>query len=263
MTWNQIYLTAQGSYKSSSPWFGESAQIGIRMTVESSVSPPALGSVYEPLQHESLEAAGTTATGAHGSIVSLWTATAGVLPEAEEIDAAVQVDLCEDFWTFLNAVKAYTSTGFNWTSCKIAPILVDGKYGAPSSVYTFTSPLAGTGTESGQLPPENALAVSLRAPILGRRGRGRMFLPAMAGAITTAGVVGATPRNTIKTALVTFVTDLNNLPGIDWPYRPSVCVSSAGAATAVRPSEVRIGSFMDVQRRRGDQVVESYETAAL
>jgi hypothetical protein len=46
-------------------------------------------------------------------------------------------------------------------------------------------------------------------------------------------------------------------------FSPLVIVTSAGNATAVRPSQVRVGNHIDVQRRRQAQVKETYAAAAL
>lgn len=263
MSWNQIYLTAHGEWKSSSAHYGETAQMGLRLTAHPGDSLPEKGSIYTPPAWAAVGPVTDSYSGTNGELTQMFSATVGTAPADEEIDGETQADLAEDFRTFLNAVKTYTSAGFNWTHFKIAPIAPDGSYAAPSSVYTLNTPLAGTGTESSQLPPECALAVSLRAPILGRRGRGRMYLPALGSGIITAGLVSGTPSGVIRAAAATLVADLQNSPGIDWVNRFVVTVTSAGAATAVRPTEIRLGNRVDVQRRRQEQIDEVYTSTAL
>jgi hypothetical protein len=69
-------------------------------------------------------------------------------------------------------------------------------------------------------------------------------------------------RTALLAQTVTLVTDLENAPGAE-NFSPLLMVTSAGAATAVRPSEARIGDHWDVQRRRQAQIKENYATSAL
>jgi hypothetical protein len=72
--------------------------------------------------------------------------------------------------------------------------------------------------------------------------------------------------STMRTALLgyitTLVTNLENSPGTE-VMTPLLMVTSAGAATAVRPQEARIGNHYDVQRRRQAQIKETYAVASL
>jgi hypothetical protein len=174
----------------------------------------------------------------------------------------MQADLGDDVWTFLNAIKSYVYTGFRFTHVKIAPVAVGGAYAAPSAIYTFTTPLAGT-SSTGTTPPEVALAVSLRAPVIGRRGRGRIYVPALGlTGLAADGTVSSAAQSAFAAAMVTLVGNLDNPPGVE-DYGPRTSVMSATSTTAVRPSQVRVGNHFDVQRRRQHQVAESYATSTL
>jgi len=259
---HHIYVTAHGEYTTAA-WLGEKGQIGIRLPITHGASEPAKGSVFTPVENGSVDIDSGTQAGTNGTLTRTWTARLGPIGNPDNADAAMQADLGDDFWTFLNTIKAYHSNYWRWTHVKIAPILADGSYGAPSAVYTFTSPLTGTGATPSS-PPEVALAVSLRAGIIGRRGRGRMYLPALSSTATLSG--DGTVQSACATALVsatqTLVTNLENMPGTE-EYGPMVAVMSAGSATAVRPSQVRVGNHFDAQRRRQHQVVESYTSGNL
>jgi hypothetical protein len=175
----------------------------------------------------------------------------------------MQADLGDDFWTFLNTVKTYQHSSWRWTHVKIAPILADGSYGAPSAIYQFTTPLAGS-LGTGCLPPEVAVAVSLRAAIIGRRGRGRVYIPGLTQAALTSadGTVASGTRTALRDAMATLITNMQDIPGVE-DYGPIVSVLSAGSATAVRPAQVRVGDHFDVQRRRQHQVPETYSSVSL
>lgn len=258
-----IYVTAHGEFTETN-WVGERAQIGVRLAIATEGSEPPKGSMFtlDPSNGDVVMDSSTHA-GAHGTLTRTWTARLGPVGSAENADHLFQTDLAEDFWTYLTAVSATLYTGFRWTHVKIAPVLADGAYGAPSATYTFSSPIAGGATGQSLLPPEVALAVSFRAAVLGRRGRGRFYLPALTtGWITNAGLVQTTPRDTVRSATATLVTNLENAPGNE-EYGPILVTMSAGSSTATRPSEVRIGNHFDAQRRRQHQVAETYAVTPL
>lgn len=259
-----IYLTAHGQWKSGTEWYGETAQMGLRIFTELTASAPDAGSVFTPSIGSDVASASGTPTGTHGTLTQTWEATGGNPVSGLLWDGTQQIDLAEDFWTFLNSVKTYQSTGFEWTHIKIAPILAAGNYGAPSSIYQFSTSIAG-GTGTNVFPPEVSVALSLRAPILGRRGRGRMYLPALAGSSLTTGngLVNSTFNSSVRGMFKTLVDNLQNASGAPYTYFPVVGVSSAGATTAVRPSEIRVGNHFDVQKRRQDQVPEIYSSTTL
>lgn len=260
---HHIYVTAHGEYTVGS-WVGETAQIGLRLAVESEGSLPAKGGLFEPFSgHGDVVADAGTLAGTHGTLTRSWTSRMGTAGSSENADAAFQVDLAEDVWVFLNTIKGVQNNTFRWTHIKIAPILADGKYGAGAALYSITTPLAGA-VSTATTPPELAVAVSMRGAVLGRRGRGRVYVPALTIASINAadGTISVTTQNSLAAALVTLITDLENGPGTE-VMTPLVMVTSAGAPMAVRPSQVRIGSHWDVQRRRQSQVPEVYATTAL
>lgn len=257
-----IYVTAHGEWTGSN-WLGEKAQIGIRLPIAAEGSLPAKGSVWTPIANGDVAIDSGTQSGTHGTLTKTWTARLGPTGSADNADGGMQIDLAEDVWTFLNTVGGFVSNQFRWTHMKIAPILADGSYGAPSAVYQLTSALVGGGSGK-MLPPEVALACSFRAPVIGRRGRGRFYLPAIAtdNVMETDGTVLATARTAMCTAMGTLVANLEDLSGTE-EYTTVVSVLSAGSSTAVRPSTVRVGSHFDAQRRRQHQVAEVYTSTTL
>lgn len=259
-----IYVTAHGEF-TSAPWLGEFGQIGLRMTVEPALEEPARGSVYTPYaDHGDITLKNESSVGTHGTLLQSWEARLGPVGSLDNADAAFQKDLAEDFWTFLDTIRQWQHAQWRWTHIKIAGVQSDGKSATGSSVYNFSAPVVGVQTGAFALPPEVALAVSLRAGILGRRGRGRMYIPALATPMVdmTTGVTSGTNGPTMATALKTLVTNLEDAPGIE-NYGPVVCVMSAGSLTAVRPTEARVGTHLDVQRRRQAQTKEGYYASAL
>jgi len=258
---HHIYVTAHGEYGANA-WSGEKAQFGVRLCITEGAAEPAKGTVYTPISNGDIVVDSGSQAGTNGTLTRTWKARLGPIASTDNADAAMQADLADDVWTFLNATKSKVWSGFSWTHVKIAPILSTGGYGAPSAVYQFTSPMAGTDV-TGALPPEVAIAISLRAPIIGRRGRGRIYLGGLGkSALNGDGTVAGATQIQLRDAMASLVTNLEDMPGTE-TYGPTVSVLSAGAATAVRPSQVRVGNHMDAQRRRQHQVPETYSSVDL
>jgi hypothetical protein len=257
-----IYVTAHGEWTTAN-WIGEKAQFGLRLAIVQDSAAPAKGSIFTIPTNGDVDLDSGTSAGTHGTLTRTWTARRGPVGNSENCDAAFQVDLAEDLWTFLDGLKARVKDSFRWTHVKIAPMLATGAYGAPSATYQYTTPIAGTSTSGTNFPPEVALAVSLRANVLGRRGRGRIYFP---GLITTEsasdGTVASATRTAFASAMGTLVTNLEDAPGTE-EYGPLVMVTSSGSSTGVRPAEIRVGNHWDAQRRRQHQVPEVYTIQAL
>lgn len=257
-----VYLTAHGSF-TSGHYSGETGQIGLRLAIATDASAPAKGTTFTLAESGDVVVDSGTSAGTNGTLTRTWSARLGPTGSPENADAAWQIDLAEDMRAFLNALASYHGPQWRWTHIKIAPVLATGAYGSPAAVYTLTSPIAGTA--SNQNAPEVALALTLRAPIIGRRGRGRMYIPALSsgtGVVGGDGTVASAFTTALLAAAATLITALEDGPGAE-VYTPLVCVMSAGNTTAVRPSQIRVGNHFDVQKRRQRQIPETYTTTAL
>lgn len=259
-TLQHIYLTAHGSW-ASGPWVGEAGQFGLRLPFALTVGAPDKGTIFTPLVNGDVAIDQGSQAGANGTLTRTWAARIGGLGSEQNADAALQVDMAEDLRTFLVALAALQSNAWRWTHVKLAPISANGDTVQSSSVYTFTTPVAGS--VSSTQPPQLAVALSLRADIIGRRGRGRIYLPGMGQSIiATDGTLATSSASTMRTAFKTCVDALQNLPGTPEAI-PIVSVMSPGSATAVRPSQIRTGNRFDTIQSRRRQVAESYTTLAL
>jgi hypothetical protein len=255
-----VYLTAHGTYPSGA-WLGENAQIGVRLAFAPVLDSPAKGAIWTPTPGGTISPTYGTQSGTHGILSKTWTARVGDTGSLENFDAAAQIDAAEDMWKFLNAIKAYQYQGFQWTHVKVSAVDADGKVPVVASVYTFTAPLVGGST--GGLPPQIALALSTRANLVGRRGRGRIYLPALGSTlINPDGTMGTVPANTLRASFKTLIDDLQAQPGFS-VMQPLVSIMSSDSPTVVRPVEVRSGSRVDTIQSRRRQVVETYTSTAL
>ena len=254
-----IYLTAHGKFNSG-VWLGEAAQFGLRLTIAETGAMPDKGSLFDvPLNGDVATDQGITA-GTNGSLTRTWTARRGPVGSTENCDAGFQIDLAEDTHAFLTAVKGYQHSTFQWTGVKMAPVDALGKTVGTSSVYNFTTPIQGTSSQ--MMPPQIAVAISTRANILGRRGRGRIYLPAVGSTYDTSGQITAAANTALRAAFVSYLNALQNLPGTP-DYLPLLTIMSAGSTVGVRPSQVRVGNRHDTIRSRREQVPETYTTTEL
>jgi len=262
---SHVYISAHGEYHGSSPWVGEFAQMGVRVAYHDVTAEPTRGVVFSIMENGVAAPDSGSQAGANGTLTKAWTARIGPTGSTENMDGGEQIALAEDMRTFLAACAPYQAASFRWTHIKLAACDTDGKYRQPASIYLLSSPIVGSasGTYGITMPPEVALAMSLRAPIVGRAGRGRMFLPGLAvSAAATDGLVASATTTALSTALKTLVTNLDNRGGTP-DYDACTIVTSVGKSTAVRPTQARVGNHFDVQRSRQHQVSEAYTTQTI
>lgn len=256
-----LYVTAHGIYYQG-PYEGEAAQIGFRFAFVPTATSPVAGETFTiPENGDAVPEFGTQA-GTAGTLNKTWTARVGQAGSIENWGATEQAAMGDIVHTLLTALKAYQNNNFRWLEVKQAPIDTLGKTIGTASTYAFTTALQGVGTSS--LPAQTALAVSSRANIVGRTGRGRFYVPALSDSLLASdGSVGGTPGNTILTATKTFIDSAQGVIGGLSLYRGLYMVTSGGKATGVRPVEIRVGNLMDTIRSRRAQVEESYTVQTL
>lgn len=255
-----VYLTAHGSFNSG-PYLGESAQFGVRLSFVPKGSAPLAGETFTlPINGDAVAEFGTQA-GTNGNLSKTWTARVGETLSPFNWGATEQIAAAEATRTLLVALKAYQHSTFSWKSVKQACIDATGHTQQTQSIYTFSSPVAGSG--SNALPAQVALAVTLRANIMGRTGRGRFYVPAMATALTAEGALGSTAGTAIRTATKTWVDSLQAIDSGNVLYMPLVTVTSAGKLQGVRPVEIRTGQLLDTIKSRRAQVDEVYTSLPL
>lgn len=257
---HHVYLTAHGSFNSG-PYLGEAAQIGVRLCFVPTATAPVMGETFEIPSNGDVATEYGTASGTNGTLTKTWKARVGAVGSTANWDASAQIAAAEATRTFLNAVKPYQAPEFSWKTVKQAAIGADGKTLGTQSIYTFSSPLVGSGSPS--LPAQVALAVTLRANIMGRTGRGRFYLPALATALSTGGSLGTTMGSAVRTATKAWVDALQAVNPGAANMMPLWVITSAGKPTGVRPVEIRTGQLLDTVKSRRAQVDEVYTSLAL
>jgi hypothetical protein len=255
-----VYLTAHGSFNTG-PYLGEAAQFGLRLSFAPKASEPSLGETFAMQSNGDVSPLFGTQSGTHGALAKTWEARVGAVGSPFTWGPTEQIAAGEAVWTFLNAMKAYNHGNYSWKTVKQAAIDATGHTQGTQSIYTFTSPLVGSG--SNALPAQVAMAITMRANIMGRTGRGRIYYPALSTALTSDGSTGTTFATACRTNLKTLIDSLQAIDSGNIVYMPIVSITSAGKSTAVRPVEVRTGQLLDTVKSRRAQVDEVYTTLAL
>lgn len=254
---NQVYVLTSGEFISG-PWVGETAQFGIRMNAgRPTITTPDITGTLPERDSEPIYDSGTWA---NGQWVQGW--------QGETIGTDtywsknVQQAMAEDIYTFLSSttMRSATSSSFAYKRVRLSPIGLDGKPAQAHSEWTFDPELAGTANDV--LPPKIALALSLRTPVPGRQGRGRIYIPALSyNTMATDGRVKTTIPGNWLPVFKDLVNALNSHG--DSSTSHDVVITSAGKTEYVRPVEVRLGNHFDTQRRREAQIPEQYTTLTL
>lgn len=111
-------------------------------------------------------------------------------------------------------------------------------------------------------PAQNALVYTLRGDRdRGRASRGRFYVPAGRLAIDSAtGRIPAASCQGYAAAGARFIEALNDWPGIDLPSAPTVHVISelGNPGPIMEVDRVLVGDVVDTQRRRRNQMPETY-----
>jgi hypothetical protein len=130
-------------------------------------------------------------------------------------------------------------------------------------IATATSTTASAGTTGVTSPPQSAVVVSLRTDTPGGSGRGRLYWPALSAPID------ATTGRLTTAAQTAFLTDMKAyLVGIRADLAAAfpagvfdLAVRSKTTHTTPHVTRLQVGNVVDTQRRRRDNLPESYQTA--
>lgn len=125
--------------------------------------------------------------------------------------------------------------------------------------YTSAYPTGDDG--ANLLPLQNSIVVSHRTAQTGRKGRGRMFRAGISTNSNDAhGMIGSTYVGNMLSAGVALLEGLSytGVGGASAHVRPAVIGAPWTSYGMI--NQVRVGNRMDTQRRRRDQVTETYSS---
>lgn len=173
-------------------------------------------------------------------------------------------------FAFLNctAISAYAQIAW----LKLAFVGTNGKQvpppgyaqGAPAILTYKDGYLPNGNGSSNLLPPQIAVVAGHRTLQTGKKGKGRVYRPAIdANSVTAGGLLASDAQTAILNSEVATLEALSINDAPDMVVRPAVIsrTGSGGSGTLSlysTISSVRVGNVMDTQRRRRNQLTETY-----
>lgn len=173
-----------------------------------------------------------------------------------------------DAWeTFFELTANQISYVWKTDGVKIATLNTDGTTVTDSVRTSYYSTAIQGGYGSIGHPPQIACVASLQsAPGTGLGRKGRMFIPGVGAPMGGDAHFVQTTATSIANTLAVFFNALND----SFDVGDRVVLASKGrtppavGAGITRPVEsVRVGNVLDTQRRRRNQLVETYSTATV
>jgi hypothetical protein len=138
---------------------------------------------------------------------------------------------------------------------------VDATTGLKFGERALEMPAVNTGTgDTGSVPPQLSIVVSVVPTEGSPRGRGRFYLPMMEPtSIAVTGRLQLEARDDLLEALGTYFEgwDVDDDPPVLGTFSRTAPMAFRGA------SSIRIGDVIDTQRRRRDAMAESYASWSL
>lgn len=172
----------------------------------------------------------------------------------DTLTLAIATSLRDRFATFYNAIKAQQHQNYGVDMFTVKN-LQTGHDGEQFELAPAVAIVGGSATDP--LPSQDALVVSWRTPLAGRKFRGRTYLAGWATAALE------TDNPTIDPANVTLVGNAARalITGLGADFRPLAVWSrieppAGGLVTVI--NNVRVGRVFDTQRRRRNKFNEAY-----
>jgi hypothetical protein len=177
-------------------------------------------------------------------------------PTFDEMNAAAQA--AADV-TPGNNIRAIMSTALTLTGARLEARLTSGELAAIGEA-TRTVAMNGSGVASK--PYQTSLVMSLRTTVPGARGRGRLYMPALAATFTSTTLRWDSAQQLLVTDemaawLAAVGTAMEAPLGLTGSL---LSVWSRTSQSAARVTSISSGDVFDTQRRRRDRAVESYVT---
>lgn len=186
----------------------------------------------------------------------------GAAPTVAEATA-----IANAFSTFFVKTTVGISDRFKFAGVKISTVSTDGTSDpALTQFYTLPTPVSGA---QGVLcmPPQISLAATLQTlRTRGRGSKGRMYLPGISFSVDATGHISTTDQTGINSALKIFLDSVNSavdVPGVVVLNSAEVLGVPIKAPEMARIASCKVGNVYDTQRRRRNQLSESYISATL
>lgn len=155
------------------------------------------------------------------------------------------------WWNATNGPKAFNSTSTRLTTLKAYAYAAGTATATSQATRVLVTPLVGTG--SGVMPTQAALVLSKQTAFVGRKNRGRAYLPAT-GAVLTTHKANSTFVTAIANATATMLTAINATT-LNGTGPLAIVASLQSVPPAI--TRIRVDDEIDIQRRRADKILPS------
>lgn len=251
-----LYVVYSGGYTDHSD---ESWQFGIRFLVDKSISAPSDSGT---LAAKEILADSISRTETDWTIVStfnLGLGGGGIF----SVDDWLNDQLAPAVTTFFGAT--HISSKVRLDSIKVSPITAAGLVGeGRTALLTWTGSNPTGPTTGNMMPLETAVAVSWQTPQIGRRGRGRVYLPAHGVSSCDAdGMILDGVCQDDRDAAIAWLQDSAVTSGIITQQWAIPIVTGDPWTAYGEILEVRVGHVWDAQRRRRRSLQEAYVTGTV
>lgn len=251
-----LLLTISGTYSDAS-LAAETWQVGVRLALVMG----AVDAVGTLPSNWDVVAQNVNRTESNWTIEGNWKIASLTPPASFNADDYLNDQVAPAWSTFL--ASTICSDKVKTTQAKIYPINAPLGHVIPAPPYAHGTPMTLSwtssfpvgGSGSGMLPLQNSFAVSWRTGQVGRRGRGRIFMPpTTTAALDTHGFFSSTFQTNARNAAVAFLEDLAITPvEPTGPHVRPIVTGSPWAQYGVI-SQVRVDNVIDTQRRRRRQL---------
>lgn len=153
------------------------------------------------------------------------------------------------WWNTTNGPKAFNSTSLRLTTLKAYAYAAGATSATSQATRVLATPLVGT--SSGVMPTQACLVLTKVSAFVGRKNRGRAYLPAT-GATLTTHKANSTFITAIATATATMLTAINGTT-LNGTGPIAIIASMQSVPPAIR--NIRVDDEIDIQRRRADKIL--------
>lgn len=168
--------------------------------------------------------------------------------------AAALTAIENDLGTWWQGMAEYFPTAVRWQGFKFNAVDVNGRYVNQTTTYRRDIAAVLTGTGGSMLPPQVAVAVTLRtAAARGLASLGRVYLPPFsATTLDAGGRLNTAACDLTAQRFANLLTNLGNWPNVDnLNDYGNVCVmSKVRTAATRRVNRVDVGDLFDTMRSR-------------
>lgn len=177
-------------------------------------------------------------------------------------------DVARDAWkAFFIKADSYIGTAWKFDYAKVSLIGADGRTNPDATVYSNLATPAVGASAGAQQAPQVALVATLTSDrARGLAAKGRMYLPGVNAPLDSSGHISSVNTATIAANLKTFLGALNSSfdqPGLVILASQGRKAPLVGPPVSATVTGLRVGNVYDTQRRRRNQLQESYSVVTL